>query len=147
MPSWRFLSIDAMKNATGVKRRHIPTFFTLYKIDIIYIMLNSIGVELELWNNCAPPLILILISTSSSFRPLSLSPCLLVSFLPYHSPFLHLFARIFFSWEFNCCGEYINNVWLCGLLRLLSWKCSTLLQKIRKIYCYVKKCCYICTNN
>ena len=48
MPSWRFLSIDAMKNATGVKRRHIPTFFTLHKIDIIYIMLNSIGVELEL---------------------------------------------------------------------------------------------------
>ena len=74
MPSWRFLSIDAMKNATGVKRRHIPTFFTLNKIDIIYIMLNSIGVELELWNNCAPPLILILISPSSSFRPLSLSP-------------------------------------------------------------------------
>ena len=64
MPSWRFLSIDAMKNATGVKRRHIPTFFTLYEMDIIYIMLNSIGVELELWNNCAPPLILILISTS-----------------------------------------------------------------------------------
>ena len=134
MPSWRFLSIDAMKNATGVKRRHIPTFFTLYKIDIIYIMLNSVGVELELWNNCAPPLILI--STS-----------LLVSFLPYHSPFLPLFTRIFFSWEFNCCGECINNVWLCGLLRLLSWKCSALLRKIRKIYCYVKKCCYICTNN
>ena len=132
MPSWRFLSIDAMKNATGVKRRHIPTFFTLYEMDIIYIMLNSIGVELELWNNCAPPLILILISTSSSFRPLSLSPCLLVSFLPYHSPFLHLFARIFFSWEFNCCGEYINNVWLCGLLRLLSWKCSTLYKKLEK---------------
>ena len=138
MPSWRFLSIDAMKNATGVKRRHIPTFFTLNKIDIIYIMLNSIDVELESWNNCAPPLVLILILISTS---------LLVSFLPYHSPFLHLFARIFFSWEFNCCGEYINNVWLCGLLRLLSWKCSTLLQKIRKIYCYVKKCCYICTNN
>lgn len=48
MPSWRFLSIDAMKNATGVKRRHIPTFFTLYKMNIIYIMLNSVGVELEL---------------------------------------------------------------------------------------------------
>lgn len=57
-----------------------------------------------MWNwNCEiivlPPLILILISTT-----------LLVSFLPYHSPFLHLFARIFFSWEFNCCDEYINNV-------------------------------------
>ena len=140
MPSWRFLSIDAMKNATGVKRRHIPTFFTPYEMDIIYIMLNSIGVELELWNNSAPPLVLILIL-------ILISTSLLVSFLPYHSPFLHLFARIFFSWEFNCCGEYINNVWLCGLLRLLSWKCSTLLQKIRKIYCYVKKCCYICTNN
>lgn len=48
MPSWRFLSIDAMKNATGVKRRLIPTFFTLYKMNIIYIMLNSIVVEFEL---------------------------------------------------------------------------------------------------
>lgn len=48
MPSWRFLSVDAMKNATGVKRRHIPTFFTVYKITIIYIMLNSIGVGLNL---------------------------------------------------------------------------------------------------
>ena len=140
MPSWRFLSIDAMKNATGVKRRHIPTCFTLYKIDIIYIMLNSIGVEFELWNNSAPPLVLILIL-------ILISTSLLVSLLPYHSPFFHLFTRIFFSWEFNCCGEYIKNVWLCGLLRLLSWKCFTLLQKIRKIYCYVKKCCYICTNN
>lgn len=74
MPSWRFLSIDAMKNATGVKRRHIPTFFTLNKIDIIYIMLNSIGVELELWNNCASPLVPLSSSSSSSFQPLSLSP-------------------------------------------------------------------------
>lgn len=48
MPSWRFLSVDAMKNATGVKRRHIPIFFTVYKITIIYIMLNSTSVELEL---------------------------------------------------------------------------------------------------
>ena len=70
MSSWRFLSIDAMKNATGVKRRHILTFFNLYKIDIIYIMLNSIGVELELWNNCVP----LSSSSSSSFLPLSLSP-------------------------------------------------------------------------
>ena len=138
MPSWRFLSIDAMKNATGVKRRHIPTFFTLYKIDIIYIMLNSIGMELELWNSCAPPLVLFLILISTP---------LVVSFLPYHSPFLPLFTRIFFSWEFNCCGECINNVWLFGLLRFLTRKCSALLRKIRKIYCYVKKCCYICTNN
>ena len=74
MPSWRFLSIDAMKNATGVKRRHIPTFFTLYEMDIIYIMLNSIGVELELWNNSAPPLVPLSSSSSSSFQPLSLSP-------------------------------------------------------------------------
>ena len=74
MPSWRFLSIDAMKNATGVKRRHIPTFFTLNKIDIIYIMLNSIGVELELLNNCASPLVPLSSSSSSSFQPLSLSP-------------------------------------------------------------------------
>ena len=74
MPSWRFLSIDAMKNATGVKRSHIPTFFTLNKIDIIYIMLNSIGVELELWNNCASPLVPLSSSSSSSFQPLSLSP-------------------------------------------------------------------------
>lgn len=74
MPSWRFLSLDAMKNATGVKRRHIPTFFTLNKIDIIYIMLNSIGVELELWNNCASPLVPLSSSSSSSFQPLSLSP-------------------------------------------------------------------------
>lgn len=108
MPSWRFLSIDAMKNATGVKRRHIPTFFTLYKIDIIYIMLNSIGVELKLWNNCAPPLVLILISTS-----------LLVSFLPYHSPFLHLFARIFFSWEIVVASTLImcDCVDCCGFCR------------------------------
>ena len=71
-------------------------------MDIIYIMLNSAGVELELWNNYAPPLVLILIL-------ILISTSLLVSFLPYHNPFLHLFARIFFSWEFNCCGEYINN--------------------------------------
>lgn len=48
MPSWRFLSVDTMKNATGVKRRHIPTFFAVHKITIIYIMLNSAGAELEL---------------------------------------------------------------------------------------------------
>ena len=116
MPSWRFLSIDAMKNATGVKRRHIPTFFTLYKIDIIYIMLNSAGVELELWNNCASPLVLILISTS-----------LLVSFLPYHSPFLHYFLAFSFLGSLivvastlilimcdcvDCCGFWRESVLL-----------------------------------
>ena len=125
MPSWRFLSLDAMKNATGVKRRHIPTFFTLNKIDIIYIMLNSVGVELELWNNCAPPLVLILISTSSSFRPLSLSPCLLVSLSP----------------------SYLTIALSCTYLLAFSFLGSLIVVASTLIMCDCVDCCGFCRES
>lgn len=113
MPSWRFLSIDAMKNATGVKRRHIPTFFTLYKIDIIYIMLNSVGVELELWNNCAPPLVLILISTSlsPSYLTIALSCTYLLAF-SFLGSLIVVASTLIMCDCVDCCGFCRESVLL-----------------------------------
>ena len=115
MPSWRFLSIDAVKNATGVKRRHIPTFFTLYKIGIIYIMLNSVSVELELWNNCAPPLVLILILISTSLSPSYLTIVLSCTYLlafSFLGSLIVVASTLIMCDCLDCCGFWRESVLL-----------------------------------
>ena len=114
-----------MKNATGVKRSHIPTFFTLYEMDIIYIMLNSIGVELELWNNSAPPLVPLSSSSSSSFQPLSLSPCLLVSLSP----------------------SYLTIALSCTYLLAFSFLGSLIVVASTLIMCDCVDCCGFCRES